>query len=133
MAAIQNFTWNQGEDLEISVTYKIDNVPVDLTGYQVRMDIAKTGGSNPIASVHTFNTDDQDPETEDEIVVDSSGNILITVPRSLTLEAGAVYPDILNATEAKYNYDLFVRDNNDKQRKLMQGEITVKRSVTKWK
>lgn len=132
MAAIQNFEWNQGEDLEISVTYRLEGIPVDLTGHQVRMDISRVGASEPVASVHTFNTDDQDAATEDEVIVSSDGTILISVPRSLTLDGGAIFSDILSATEAKYNYDLFVRDTNNKQRKLLMGEIVVKRSITRW-
>lgn len=133
MVAQQNFEWNQGEDLTIFVTYKLDGEPVDLTGYTARMDIAALmGNPGPIASLYTFNTDDNDPETEDEIVVGSDGTINITVPRSLTLGDGVIAEAVSNTTSSKYKYDLFLRDLDDRQRKVLEGEITVKRSVTKW-
>lgn len=133
MVAQQNFEWNQGEDLIIHVTYRLDGQPQDLTGYTARMDIAALMGSpGPIASLYTFNTDDNDPDTEDEIVVGADGTISITVPRSLTLGDGVIAEAVSNNASSKYKYDLFLRDLDNKQRKILEGEITVRRSVTKW-
>lgn len=129
-----NAVWNQGEDLYFVVTYMEDDVPVDLTGWSARMDLVRSGTptGSPAVSLYTFNTDDEDPATEDEITLGSDGTITINVPRSLTLDEGALAADLATAASAKYKYDLFVRDLQDRQRKILDGEITVNRSVTKW-
>lgn len=130
--ARKDFEWDQGADLGISITYKIDNEPVDLTGYKARMDIAKPSSAERVASLYTFNTDDDDVVTHDEITLYGDGLIYVEVPRSLTLDGGPIYSDLENATQVKYIYDLFLRDVAGRQRKILQGEITVLRSVTLW-
>lgn len=129
-----NATWNQGEDLYFVVTYREDGAPVDLTGWSARMDLVKAGTptGSPSVSLFSFNTDDDDPETDDEITMDAEGRIVIDVSRSLTLGDGPLADDLVNAASAKYKYDLFVRDTGGRQRKILDGEITVNRSVTRW-
>jgi hypothetical protein len=143
MAGIHNYTWAQGEDLVMSLVYKSgplgEEAPVDLTGYSLRMDIALTDGTR----VYTFNSDaiaDVDPETVGdtpdtnlEVTLGAAGEINITVPRSVTLPGGGAYP-YLDAEPPVliYNYDIFLRDTVDKQKKILQGQISIEKSVTLW-
>ena len=132
-----NYTWPQGEDLDVSFLYKEgpdgSEVAVDLTGYHVRMDIVNSATS---AVVFTFNTAEQaDP---DEIETQSDGTVIISVPRSLTLpgattpEDGAVYTDMQTGVLV-YNYDIFLRNPSNKQKKVYRGTITIEPSYTLWR
>lgn len=143
MVAVHNYTWEQGEDLVLSMLYKQGpvgaEVPVDLTGYQLRMDIVTPAGERK----YTFNSDaiiDVDPttpelegDTEEEAVLGADGSIAITIPRTLTLPGGEVYDDITATPPVNtFNYDVFLRDPSDKQKKILKGTITVEKSVTLW-
>lgn len=142
-----NYTWEQGADLVLSLVYKesIDGAPAtpkDLTGYSVRMDIRSTDvlGNR----IYTFNSaeitdlDGSGPGSDTDLVTEitpgADGTISITVPRSLTVQGGAVYElmsDPLNPVNILV-YDIFLRDPQDKQQKILSGSITVNRSVTLW-
>ena len=143
MVATQDYTWEQGDDLIIEIIYKINDQPVDLVtepGYAVRMDIAPSAGvgSSP-APIFSFNSEDFDGNGLDQEGVDDNevvfpaetGAIHIVIPRSLTLPGGVV-AEALSTTNT-FAYDLFLRDKGlNKQKKLLQGKITVNRSITKW-
>lgn len=145
MAGIQNYTWAQGEDLTMSIIYKSgpigEEVPVDLTGYSVRMDLALPDGTR----IYTFNSDeltDVDPvaegdqpdtTTEIETPLGPDGQININVPRSVTLPDGEAYSHInANPPVLIYNYDIFLRDTVGKQKKILMGQISIEKSVTLW-
>lgn len=142
MAATYNYTWDQGEDLEISLVYKEgpagSPTAVNLTNYQVRMDIRSVSVAG--SRTWTFNSSDISGEpladsvgvSDNEIVLGSDGSIKITVPRSLTLPGGSIYPLLENANSAMFVYDVFLRNGSNKQKKIMTGAITVNRSVTLW-
>lgn len=129
-----NYLWPQGEDLDITFTYKEgpdgEEVPVDLDGYTVRMDLV-----HPVtgAVIYMFNTAEQ--ENPDEIVVNSGGDgiVLISVPRGLTLPpTGAVYEVMNDESITVFNYDIFVRNPSNKQKKMYRGTITIEPSYTLW-
>lgn len=101
MAAIHNYTWDQGADLVIALIYKkgpVDSAtPVDMTGYSVRMDIVAQSGQR----LYTFNSAELDdvsnietpvPDTNTEFKLGPDGLIRLTVPRSITLPGGRVVP-----------------------------------------
>lgn len=130
-----DYTWEQGDDLVLQMIYTSgadagSATPVDLTGYNVRMDI-----SDGTTRVYTFNsitvTDVSPTDSTLEATLDSSGNILITIPRSLTLAGGAVYT-ALAAGKKVFFYDVFLRDTLNKQKKILEGTITVNTSYTLW-
>ena len=137
MVAVQDYTWEQGDDLIIEIVYKINDVPVDLSNHSVRMDIAPVTGATVGSPVWSFNSEDLsgsplDTEgiADNEAVLDAQGNIHIRVPRDLTLTGviGAALP-----TTTTYAYDLFLRDKGaNTQKKLLRGNITVNRSITHW-
>lgn len=141
-----DFVWQQGDDFVISMTYKEGPdaqsvVPVDLTGWSVRMDIKTTSG----VRLYTFNSQsiqDTDPLTAGdqsdavtEAVLGSDGTILITVPRSITLPpTGAIYQQMSSPTNPQtiFDYDIFLRSTTDKQKKILKGKVTIERSITLW-
>lgn len=143
MAATYNYEWNQGEDLLIALVYKSGPVgsaePVDLNLYSFRMDIVAPNGK-VLTIINDDTIADTDPYTagaqEDaayEVTMNNLGEIRIDLSRALTLPGGAFYK-YLNANPAvkTFSYDMFLRDNNGKQKKIMAGTITIERSVTHW-
>ena len=140
MVAINDVTWEQGEDFVMHLVYKEGDQPVDLTDYEVRMDIApdKSPGivlilnsSDLDATDHEGNPLDQPGEHDNEITLDEEGNINIYVSRFVTLPGGVIGNRL--ATGNKFIYDLFVRDTATmRQKKLAKGTITVNKSVTLW-
>lgn len=143
MAATYNYEWNQGEDLLIALVYKSGPVgsaePVDLNLYSFRMDIVAPDGK--VLTVSNDDTiSDTDPYTpgaqEDstyEVTMNNLGEIRIDLSRALTLPGGAFYKYLTaNPAVKNFSYDMFLRDNNGKQKKIMAGTITIERSVTHW-
>lgn len=143
MAAIQNYSWGQGEDLQISLVYKSgpvgSEVAVDLTSYSLRMDIAGPDGK-VLTVLNDKAITDTDPytagnqsDTSYEVVTNSggTGGILISLSRALTLPGGVFYRYIQTGVE-DFEYDLFLRDSTGKQKKLIQGTISISKSITQW-
>lgn len=143
MVATQDYSWNQGEDLTISITYKSGPVgaavPVDLTSYAFRMDIVGSNGKvlsvlNDEAIVDTdpFTAGNQG-DTTYEVTMTNAGGITINLPRAMTLPGGVFYPYLnANPSVVSFSYDMFLRDNTNKQRKILAGTISISKSVTKW-
>lgn len=125
-----NYTWQQGEDLVMSFVYNEGpdgaEVPIDLTGYSLRMDVVDNSGT----VLYTFNSDDADVATVDEAVLGADGSINITVPRQLTLPPDGVIYSSVGGTPL--NYDIFLRRPNNKQFPIARGTITVVKSYTLW-
>jgi hypothetical protein len=125
----QDLVWQQGEDGEIDMVYKINGTPVDLTGYLVRMDVTAQGSSTVL---FTFNSETADTggETEsgDEATVNDQGEIYIVVPRSASLSGGQLF----NYLDTALDYDVFLRNTSNKQKKILKGTITIQKSVTLW-
>jgi hypothetical protein len=139
-----DFEWEQGDDLEIFLNYKegppdSEVVPADFETWQVRMDIRTSLGGTRI---WTFNSDDltdgeadEVGEQDNEAALDVDGNITITVPRSLTLPPeGAIYLKMTDQTspQSTFVYDVFLRNSAGKQKKILEGSISVNGSVTQW-
>lgn len=143
MAATYNYEWNQGEDLLIALVYKSgpigESEPVDLTLYSFRMDIVAPDGK-VLTVANDDAITDSDPYTAGdqadnvfEVTMDNAGEIRIDLSRSLTLPGGAFYKYIsANTSIRTFSYDMFLRDFNGKQKKIMGGTITIERSVTHW-
>lgn len=139
MVAVQNWTWQEGEDLTMSLVYNEGPVgseaPVNLTGYSLRMDVVKDG-----VRVFTFNSDDIAEAgvdvvgpADNEATLGADGTINIVVPRSLTLPGGAVAALYVGNDESLLlNYDIFLRNTSGLQSKILRGTITVERSYTLW-
>jgi len=143
MVAVQNWTWQEGDDLVMSMIYREgpdgSEVPIDLTGYSLRMDVASvTDGTR----IFTFNSDDivgggtgvdVVGPADNEATLGSDGSINIVVPRALTLPGGAVAALYVGSdTSLVMNYDIFLRNPSNLQSKILRGTITVERSYTLW-
>ena len=143
MAATYDYEWNQGEDLTISLVYKSGplgaEVPVDLTLYALRMDISSPNGSvlsvlndEAITDTNPFLTGNQG-DTSYEVTMGSAGQIAIDLSRNLTLPSGAFFKYInANPPTLTFDYDIFLRDPANKQKKIIYGQIQIVKSVTKW-
>ena len=143
MAATKNFEWNQGEDFLIALVYKSGPVgaavPVDLNLYSFRMDIVAPDGKvltvindDIIADTDPYEEGAQE-DTSYEVTMSDEGEIRIDLSRALTLPGGAFYKYIAASPPVRtFSYDMFLRDNNGKQKKIMAGTITIERSVTHW-
>jgi hypothetical protein len=138
-----NWTWQEGEDLVMSMIYKEgplgEEAPVDLTGYSLRMDVVSSNGMH----LHTFNSDDIDDvdivtsgmqgDTVKEAELGDDGTIVIVVPRAPTLPGGSIANIWTGPDPIQVYYDIFLRNNAvDQQSKILRGIITVERSYTKW-
>lgn len=135
---VHNFTWHQGEDFVVDITYTISGTPVDLTGYSARMDIAPVAGGTPAAPIFVLNSDDiagiewdVPGETDNEITLGADGKLLIKIGRDITLPTGPIGQK-LSASVNTFGYDLFLRDAAGMQQKLLQGAIKVEKSITQW-
>lgn len=143
MAATKNLEWAQGEDFLISMTYKSGPVGAavapDLTTYSFRMDIVAPDGK-VLSVLNDDNIVDADlytagNQTDDnyEVTMSSDGEIRIELARDLTLPGGVFYRYITaNPPVSTFSYDMFLRDFDGKQKKIMKGTITIERSVTHW-
>lgn len=151
MAQVQNFTWDQGEDLDVQLIYKegadaASAVAIDLSSnYAVRMDIVAQGtkerlytfNSDDIADVDLGTTGDQPDTLKEGTLTSGAGgtpNISITVPRRITLPPdGELYTHLASGGSTVFNYDVFLRNTTtNKQVKVLTGTITVSESYTLW-
>lgn len=148
MATTFDYDWNQGSDLTLSLIYKEGPegaaVPINLvTGgkapYKFRMDVVAPDGrtltvlnDQAIADADLY-TDGAQADNTYEVTLGTAGQIVVTLKRSLTLPGGAFYPYVNANPGAKtFTYDMFLRDNTDKQTKILGGTITILKSVTHW-
>lgn len=142
MAGTYDFTWDQGDDLNILFIYNVgadvgSAVPVDLTGYQFRMDMA-TLDALPTRVV-TLNSDDitgsgavDNPGSGDnEVTLGDDGSISIFISRSLTLTGGAIFTQ-MGLGKVHFKYDCFLRSPGGLQHKILSGTININSSVTQW-
>jgi hypothetical protein len=143
MASTYDYDWDQGADLTISIVYKEGpegaTVPVNLSAYKFRMDIIAPSGKVLVVTNDEALTD-TDPFTAGaqadstfEVTMDASGNITVTLSRALTLPGGAFY-DWINANPSQnvFTYDMFLRTAANIQTKILEGTITIHKSLTLW-
>ena len=143
MAASIDYEWDQGADLTISLTYKEGpagaTVAVDLSTWKARMDIVAPDGTVLIVTNDEAITD-TDPfvagnqsDNAFEITMNASGAIAITLSRALTLPGGVLFKYITaNPNQNVFVYDLFLRNASNVQTKILEGSITINKSVTMW-
>lgn len=125
----KNFIWQQGEDGEIPLRYSvvINDVKtyVDLTDYSLRMDIVGTDAN------YSLNSEDENPSTVDEVTLNDGGvlgAIRIVVPRAASIDTGTLTPGVGEALA----YDIFLRNPEGLQKKIMRGTIIIEASTTIW-
>lgn len=125
-----DFIWQQGEDGEISMIYKQNGVAVNLTGYELRMDVKQAGSGTVLFTFNTADSDTGGEETSgDEVAaLGATGEIHVLVPRTASLTGGQLF----NYLDAALSYDIFLRDSSEKQKKILKGTITIEKSTTLW-
>jgi len=113
MAGSYNFTIEQGATFNLLMTWKIDNVPVNLTGYtarlQARIDVDET---DTILSLTT-----------------GAGITLGGAAGTITLDQTATQTALL--PKGEYVYDLELQSSGGIVTRLLQGELNISAEVTR--
>jgi hypothetical protein len=112
LAGYYNFTIESGATFTKTLTWKIDDVPVNLYGYTARLKAAMTPKANYLM----------------ELTTENGGITLGGEAGTITLSISASGTDKLRT--GKYVYDLELVSQSTVTR-LVQGEITVSANVTK--
>jgi len=105
-----NFTLEQGTTFSREITVQDSGSAMNLTGYQVRMQMRSTHDSSTIAL--TFDT---------SISNASQGKIQISKPAA----------DTAAIEEGLYVYDLEIESGSSGVTRLMEGQVTVTPEVTR--
>lgn len=108
-----NLICPQGATFSKSLTYLIDETPVDLGGYSARLQVRKTHSSkNPVIDINTNNGG---------ITVDEDGVIafIITATETSQVPAGT------------YVYDLEIISTNQTVSRLIEGKFEITPEVTR--
>jgi hypothetical protein len=106
-----NFTIPQGATFSLNLQYELDSQPVDIEGYEVRMQIRKSYDLPAVVELTTENGG---------IVVSDVNNIDLTIDAETTEEL----------TAGRYLYDIELVDEGVVERILL-GVATVSAEVTK--
>jgi hypothetical protein len=113
MAGSYNFTIEQGATFNLLMTWRIDNVPVNLTGYtarlQARIDVDET---DTILSLTT-----------------GAGITLGGAAGTITLDQTATQTALL--PKGEYVYDLELQSSGGIVTRLLQGELNISAEVTR--
>jgi Na+/serine symporter len=113
MAGEYNFTIEQGATFNLLMTWRIDNVPVNLAGYtarlQARIDVDET---DTILSLTT-----------------GAGITLGGAAGTITLDQTATQTAVL--PKGEYVYDLELQTSAGTVTRLLQGELNISAEVTR--
>ena len=113
MAGAYNFTIEQGATFNLLMTWRIDNVPVNLTGYtarlQARIDVDET---DTILSLTT-----------------GAGITLGGAAGTITIDQTAGQTAVL--PKGEYVYDLELQSSGGIVTRLLQGELNISAEVTR--
>jgi hypothetical protein len=115
MAGQKNFEVDQNATFTFQVQYTEDDevTPIDLTGASAKMQVRDTKGGNKLAvSLSSL---------EGNIIIDGPEGKL-TIKMTPTQTNKLFYP--------KSSYDIMVIDSNGNKIKLLEGFMTLSRSVT---
>ena len=114
MAGQKNFEVDQNATFSFIVEYKDNNgLPIDLTGATAKMQVRDTKGGSKLAFTLT--------SPSSGITIDAALGKL-TIKMTPTQTSKLFYP--------KSSYDVIVIDSNSNRVKLVEGFITLNRSVT---
>jgi hypothetical protein len=114
MAGQKNFEVDQNATFTFIVEYKDNNnLPIDLTGATAKMQVRDTKGGTKLAFSLT--------SPSGGIVIDPT-NGKLTIKITPTQTNKMFYP--------KSSYDIMITDSNSNKIKLLEGYMTLSRSVT---
>jgi hypothetical protein len=114
MAAQKNFEVDQNTTFSFIVEYKDNNdLPIALTGASAKMQVRETKGGSKLA--FTLSS-----PTSGISINESAGSLTIKMSPAQT--NSLFYP--------KSSYDIMITDSNGNKTKLLEGYLTLSRSVT---
>jgi hypothetical protein len=114
MAGQKNFEVDQNATFSFIVEYKDNNgLPIDLTGATAKMQVRDTKGGSKLAFSLT--------SPSGGIIIDPT-NGKLTIKITPTQTNKLFYP--------KSSYDIMITDSNANKIKLLEGFMTLSRSVT---
>ena len=122
-----SFTIEQGATLDFELAYKdSDDNPIDLTGYQGRMQIRPSVGSD---TVYITLSSSLDP---DGTGLNFSGSDSLNPPTSGTIGIfiSANSSSLLNFSEAVYDLELATGSDYPVVTRLLEGQIQLSKNVT---
>jgi len=108
-----NFTCPQGSTFQSTITYKIDDVPVDLSGYSSRLQVRETH------------------ETTDYIVSLTSNDGLTMGGSAGTIDILISAEDTTNFITGDHVYDLEIISPSNTVNRLIEGRFNVTPEVTR--
>lgn len=106
-----NITVYQGTTFTLSPIWKIDNLPVNLTGYTAKMQVRDISG-NLIVELSTSNGK--------IVITPALGQVAMTLTATQTAALAV----------GNYNYDLNLTDSASNVYKILEGAFILKASVT---
>lgn len=114
--ATLNMTCWQGASFDYTLTWKLDNVPVNLTGYSARMQVRESFDSTAVIMSLT----------------NGSGITLGGTAGTILLAASATTTAAIDATPSgQYIYDLELVSDSSVVTRLVQGNFLVDPEVTR--
>jgi len=122
-----SFTIEQGATLNFELAYKdSNNNPVDLTGYQGRMQIRPSVGSDTVYITLSSSLDD------DGTGLNFSGSDGLNPPTSGTIGIfiSANSSSLLNFNEASYDLELATGSEFPIVTRLLEGQVRLSKNVT---
>lgn len=115
MADTYDIVIKQGATLRFTVTYKIDGVPVDMTGFSARMQLRPAYDSKLLVANLTSDEDGG-------LTIDAEeGRVNVLIPAEKTA----------NITTPEGVYDLEVVNPSGEVIRLLPGKFTLSREVTR--
>ncbi len=115
MAGSFDFTIEQGATFNLLMTWKIDNVPVNLTNWTARLQAR---------------VDVEDTETILSLTTDAGGGITLGgATGTITLSRNATQTALLQT--GSFVYDLELISGVSSVTRLLQGELTISAEVTR--
>lgn len=122
-----SFTIEQGATLDFELAYKdSDNNPIDLTGYQGRMQIRPSVGSDTVYITLSSSLDD------DGTGLNFSGSDGLNPPTSGTIGIfiSANSSSLLDFNEASYDLELATGSQFPIVTRLLEGNVKLSKNIT---
>jgi len=122
-----SFTIEQGATLDFELAYKdSSNDPIDLTGYQGRMQIRPSVGSDTVYITLSSSLDD------DGTGLNFSGSDGLNPPTSGTIGIfiSATSSSLLDFNEAVYDLELATGSEYPVVTRLLEGQVKLSKNVT---
>ena len=126
-----NFKIEQGSTVDFTINYTDNSgVAIDLTGYEARMDIRDTAGSDTLYASLSSSFDTNDLTGINMEPLDLLGNTLPKSSGSLRVYISAASSSQFNFTKAQYDLEIYSGSNPVTVNKILTGQINLIKEVT---